>query len=284
MTELMIDYSAGKLSSAAIKAARFNGQAITGAIRYIDSPVNLKTKHTSVAEYNDLVSHGIKVRLVFESGVNDSAGGRAAGVAFAQRALAGADSLGYTGVIYFCNDQTTLPSISNWQAYLDGAASVLGIRRVGAYGFRNAIDAAQGHASTFWQSGAQSALRPGINAWQWNNGNTTIAGIVCDVNYVYSDYSGTDQGAEDMTFTYNDPIAVPPFGPNDVRKIGDVVNDTHTWASQAVNQTADLDTKLAALDTKVTALASGGVDVNALAAQVAALVISKLEITVTSKP
>lgn len=206
MTEIFIDYSAAKLSGSAVAAASFNGTPITGAIRYVDDPRLAKTKHTTPAEYSDLVAHGIKVRLVFEVGTNDSAGGRAAGVAYAQRALAGANALGYTGVIYFCNDQTTLASVANWQAYLDGAASVLGLARVGAYGFRNAIDAAWGHASAYWQCGAQSALQivngvPRVNIYQWNNGNMTISGIACDVNYVYSDYVPAQSA--------NDPVTNP---------------------------------------------------------------------------
>jgi hypothetical protein len=248
MTEIFIDYSAAELSGAAVASASYNGTKVTGAIRYVDDPRLAKTKHTTPAEYADLVAHGIKVRLVFEVGTNDSAGGRAAGVAYAQRALAGANSLGYTGVIYFCNDQTTLASVANWQAYLDGAASVLGIARVGAYGFRNAIDAAQGHASAFWQCGAQSALRAGVNMYQWNNGSMPISGITCDINYVYNDYQ---PGVEDMAFNYDDQITVgPPFTtPPTVKKIGDVINDVR-------NASTGIQAQVTALSAKVDALAT----------------------------
>jgi len=205
MTELFVDYSAGKLTSSAIRAANFQGAPITGVIRYIDHPSLLGTKHTSVAEYTDLVSAGIKVQLVFEVGTNDSAGGYAAGVSYAQRAKAGADLLGYTGVIFFCNDSPTLSSVVNWQAYLTGAVSVLGKSRVGAYGFRNAIDSAWGLVSAYWQCGALSAVRSGVNSYQWNNGNMSIAGIVCDVNYVYSYYTPAGPGPSPISGSSEDP-------------------------------------------------------------------------------
>lgn len=255
MTEIFIDYSAAKLSGSAVAAARFNGTPITGAIRYVDDPRLAKTKHTTPAEYSDLVAHGIKVRLVFEVGTNDSAGGRAAGVAYAQRALAGANALGYTGVIYFCNDQTTLASVANWQAYLDGAASVLGLARVGAYGFRNAIDAAQGHASAFWQSGAQSALSPKANIYQWNNGNTSISGITCDVNYVYSDYSGTSNGVEDMALTNDDvnlilhynyiPGSIPAPSPGFV-SVAEALTSAHNTTAAIADLKVEVDALKAA--------------------------------------
>jgi len=192
MSEIFIDYRAARLTGPAVAASSYQGQPITGAVRYVDDPRFTKTKHTTPTEYKSLVGAGLKVRLVFEVSTNDSSGGYAAGVAYAQRALAGANQLGYTGVIYFCNDQTTLVSVSAWRSYLDGAASVLGLGRVGAYGFRNAIDAAQGHASAYWQCGAKSALHPDANMYQFNNGTTSVGGITCDVNYVYSDYFGPE--------------------------------------------------------------------------------------------
>ena len=65
-------------------------------------------------------------------------------------------------------------NVAPWRSYLDGAASVLGIDRLGAYGFGPAIDAAQGHASYFWQAGRQSDVRTQTHIYQWNNGNTTL--------------------------------------------------------------------------------------------------------------
>lgn len=174
-----LDYSAAKLSGKTIRDAGY-----TGVIRYIDSPDRLSTKHTNLAEYRDHIANGLEVRLVMQVNTTDADGGYARGQAYAQRALAGANLLGYTGRIYFTNDRTTVPNPSVWQAYLDGAASVLGLERTGAYGFRNALDLAVGHASGFWQSGRRSDLAPHANFWQDNNTQVTVGGITCDRNLV----------------------------------------------------------------------------------------------------
>lgn len=188
MTNYWIDYSAGKLSASTIKAwTNPAGDRITGVIRYIDSPANLSTKHTNPVEYQDHVRNGLHVRLVMQVNTTDADGGYARGQAYAQRALAGANYIGYPGKIYFTNDRTTLANPSVWQAYLDGAASVLGKDRVGAYGFRNAQDAAVGHATGFWQSGRRSELAPHANMWQDNNTQITVGGITCDRNLIITE-------------------------------------------------------------------------------------------------
>lgn len=177
-----LDYSGARLSGFSIRRDGYDG-----VVRYIDAPDRLRTKHTNLAEYRDHLANGLTVYLVFQNTTTDPEGGYAAGVANAQRAKAGAEYLGYTGVIFFCNDKTTL-NVAAWRDYLRGAADVLGLARVGAYGFRNAMDAAVGYASAFWQSGRQSELAPHANLYQWNNGRVYVDGLECDLNYVYSDY------------------------------------------------------------------------------------------------
>jgi hypothetical protein len=189
-TEYWVDYSGAKRTGAQVKNTRAwaNGPFITGAIRYIDAPNNLGTKHTNKTEYDSLINAGLKVRLVMQVNTTDADGGYNRGVEYAKRAKAGADYLGYDGVIFFTNDRTEVPDPRTWQTYLDGAASVLGRARVGAYGFRNALTAAQGHASAFWQAGAESQLVDHANYYQWNNGRTYIDGLEADVNKVIRDY------------------------------------------------------------------------------------------------
>lgn len=182
-----LDYSAAKLPGATIKAAGY-----TGVIRYIDAPNLLSTKHTDLNEYRSHIAAGLTVRLVHQGTTTDADSGFQGGVNRATRARAGAEYLGYTGVIYFTNDRTTLPNPGVWQAYLDGAASVLGKARVGAYGFNNALNAAVGHASAFWQAGRRSDLVPHANFWQDNNTQVKVGGITCDRNLVLSDYSPTN--------------------------------------------------------------------------------------------
>lgn len=178
-----LDYSAAKLSGPVIRAAGY-----TGVIRYIDAPQLLGTKHTNADEYRSHLAAGLTVRLVHQGNTRDADSGWQGGVNRATRAKAGADMLGYTGVIYFTNDRTTVPDVAAWRAYLDGAASVLGRERVGAYGFYNALNAAVGHASAFWQAGRRSDLVPHANFWQDNNTQVRVGGITCDRNLVIADY------------------------------------------------------------------------------------------------
>lgn len=177
----LLDYSAGKIPGSAIKAA---GHA--GAVRYITDRKSLGTKHTSPSEYADHVANGLIDWLVYEVNTNDPLGGWAGGVAAAQRALDGANFIGYPGRhIFFCFDRhATAAELPAWQAYLDGAASVIGAGRTGAYGFSEAIDAARGHASAFWQCGSRSAVRAFTNLYQRNTGATVVGGVTCDINDV----------------------------------------------------------------------------------------------------
>jgi hypothetical protein len=187
----LIDYSAGKLSAAVIEATAVGPQDEhpSGVIRYIDSPNRLGTKHTSLAEYQDHVRNGLTVLLFFEVGTSDPLGGYAQGQAYAQRALAGANYLGYNGPIIFCCDRWMsgdpargIPGVpvSVWQAYLDGAVSILGRGRVGAYGFGDAMDAARGHVDLFVQCGARSVVRDFVHIWQDNNVQPFVGGIQTD--------------------------------------------------------------------------------------------------------
>lgn len=190
-----LDYSAAKLPGSVIKAAGYGG-----VIRYIDAPDRLRTKHTTIAEYRDHIAHGLQVRLVMQNTTTDADGGWNAGVANANRAKAGANMLGYGGVIFFTNDRTTVPNPAAWRSYLDGAASVLGPGRVGAYGFANAMDLAVGHAAAFWQAGRRSDVRAHTNFWQDNNTQVTVGGITCDRNLVLAPEPNSHQ-EDDMQLT-----------------------------------------------------------------------------------
>lgn len=177
---------------------------ITGVVRYIDDitdPHFYNPKHITKPEYDSMVKRGIKVRLVAQGTTRDADSGFNGGVERARRAKRGADYLGYKDEIYFTNDRTDLPNVRAWTDYLDGASSALTRPRVGAYGFRNALIAALGHASAFWQAGRESELVPHANLYQWNNGRIYIDGIEADLNKVIKVYSPQPQPAgieEDM--------------------------------------------------------------------------------------
>lgn len=183
-----LDYSAAKLSGATIRNAGYSG-----VIRYIDSPANLARKHTDKAEYDSHRAAGLDVMLVMQTTTSASDGGYSVGQDHARRALAGANYLGYSGPIFFTNDRTTVPDTAAWRGYLNGAADVLGIDRVGAYGFRNAIDLAGGRATYFWQAGRKSDLSPRTHIWQDNNTQVTVGGIFCDRNLILKDLSSTEE-------------------------------------------------------------------------------------------
>lgn len=187
----LLDYSARQLSGPIIRGAGY-----AGAVRYIDSA--LGGKKTTKAEYDSLVSSGLIVRLVMEVSTGDANGGYARGVDYAKRAKAGADALGYLGVIYFCNDSPALTSATLWDDYLTGAASVLGWSRVGAYGFANAMDVARHmtECKHFWQAGRRSDVRPFVQLWQDNNTQVTVSGITCDRNEILQPLTDTE---DDMT-------------------------------------------------------------------------------------
>lgn len=253
--EKWLDYANGWPSGAAVRAAGF-----TGTIRYttaprLMNPPGKNQKHITKKEYDDHRANGVKVRLVFQGGTTDADGGWSLGVANAKLALEGANYLGYAGVIFFCNDRTTLPSPSAWQSYLDGAASVLGVNRVGAYGFANALNAAKGHASAFWQAGRESDLQPHANYYQWNNGRATVSGVSCDINYVIKDY---DLGAN-VSLDGND------FNLVWYNAVSTIDGVTYNAASLL----EDLFKSVNELQEAVAGLQTGGVDVTALATAVA---------------
>jgi hypothetical protein len=269
-----LDYSAAELSGTIIKNAGYGG-----AIRYIDSPANLGRKHTSLAEYRSILAAGLGIRLVMEVSTGDANGGRANGVALAKRAKAGADYLGYKGVIYFCNDTPSLPSSTLWDDFLTGAASVLGWARVGAYGFANAMDVAS-HMTPcqhFWQAGRRSDVRPFVQVWQDNNTQVTVGGITCDRNLILKPLSEADDMTPEEHATLNYAKAVVVENQSrieEAKALATAARSEATNAKTAANQAnAKGDQALAKLDalsTKVDALGNGGVNVDALAAQVAA--------------
>lgn len=180
----LLDYSTGPIPGAAIKAAGHDG-----AIRYVDNPaVGLNPKHITPTEYADLLRAGCAVWLVFEDGTADINGGFGAGAANAARAKVGAAWIGYTGPIFMaCDEHLTAAQLPLGMAYLDGAASVLGLANTGAYGFPEFIDAAHSgdHATWLWQCGSPPPASSPAHLWQDNTTSTTVAGVVCDINHVY---------------------------------------------------------------------------------------------------
>jgi hypothetical protein len=176
------DYSKGHPSGAAIAA---RGEFV---IRYIDHPTRMGAKHITRSEYDDLIAHGVHVWLVCERSIIDWEGGRPGGAALARDARAGADHIGYPAgrLIFFTADMHLTPEqILTVQAFIDGAASVLGRDATGGYGFSELIRAlkAGNNCRGLWQTGSRSAVVDGAHFYQANDRpNVTIDGVTCDVN------------------------------------------------------------------------------------------------------
>jgi hypothetical protein len=198
-----LDYFAARLTGATIKAAGY-----PGVIRYVGA--GSTGKRTDANEYRSHLAAGLTVLLVCQGTTKDVDRGFAGGVDMAKAALADAKvrAPGYSGPFFFTNDRPELPSPANLRAYLDGAASVLGKSRVGAYGFRNAMDAAIGHATYFWQAGRRSDVWedangvPRVHLWQDNNTQVRVGGITCDRNLILKTIT-----TEDDDMQLNDSLA-----------------------------------------------------------------------------
>lgn len=255
--DYLLDYSAAKISGADIRQAGYSG-----VIRYIDEPSKLGRKHTSKAEYNDHIANELIVYMVMQVGIADADGGWNFGVEKAQRALRGMDYLGYQGPCFFTNDRTTVPDADTWRSHLDGAVSVLGFERVGAYGFKNAIDIAVGHAHYFWQAGRKSDVAVHTNFWQDNNQQVTVGGITCDRNMMKeSDLLGME---------WTDSLQAP-FDANAKFPAKDWITYANKYAGEAAGG-------VARLEEKVDNLVVGSVDLDLLADKVADKLLAKLNL------
>ena len=249
-----LDYRAARLTGPTIKAAGY-----TGTVRYIGA--GSTDKRIDATEYRSQVAAGLTVLLVCQGTTTDADGGYARGAAMAKAAVDDAKvrAPGYTGPIFFTNDRPTLASPATWRAYLDGAASVLGRARVGAYGFANAMDAAVGHATYFWQAGRRADVRPHVHLWQDNNVQVQVGGITCDRNLVLKPIVTQEDDVELTDRFDEDAITKLPGSVGhaflNIKQNADAARDIATAARSdvAAFKTAVL-SALSALDAKVAKL------------------------------
>jgi hypothetical protein len=188
------DYSARELSVSELDS--FKEYDIRFLIRYIGWPGNPKCISHYPGAYQAHVTGGRIVLLVAEEGTADPAGGFGGGVAMARRALSDARRIGYPDSlpIFFCADGWLAShgiSVATAMSYLDGAASVVGRARTGAYGFRDFIQAAKagGHARWLWLCGSAPTGSEVAQGWphiyQWNNGTIHPGGLEADLDWAY---------------------------------------------------------------------------------------------------
>lgn len=155
MSRFGLDYTTGP-SIAAMKA---HDPPVTFVCRYVSTPGN--PKNITRAEADQLRKNGIDVVIVFETTADRAKSGLAGGKYDAVQALAQANGAGAppNSAIYFAVDfDATEAQQDAINAYLRGAASVLGHDHVGVYGgyyvVKRALDA--GVCKYAWQTYAWS--------------------------------------------------------------------------------------------------------------------------------
>ncbi len=196
-----VDYAFGRPSTAALKAA-----GVRFVCRYLShSP----SKNLTASEARTLSDAGLWIVVVWETTAKRALDGRAAGVADATAARAQAGSCGMPAdrPVYFAVDwDASSGQQSAINAYLDGAASVLGRGGVGLYAgygpVKRALDG--GHVPWAWQTYAWSGGRWDRRAQlqQYSNDHT-IDGVGCDYDRATTDdYGqwrvGVTPGEDDM--------------------------------------------------------------------------------------
>ena len=168
-----IDYSFARPGGSAIKAAGYGF-----ACRYLSSSTG---KALTASELADLHNNGLTVVVVFEDTANQSLNGHAQGIADAQEALNQANALGIPNdrPIYFAVDfDATAAQQAAIDAYLQGAATIIGANRVGVYGGFNVVSrcAANGTAKWFWQTLAWSGGQQFSGNHIYQNGQSAFGG------------------------------------------------------------------------------------------------------------
>lgn len=184
-----VDFAGTSPGPDALKSAGYSF-----VVRYVSTPGSWKNITRNEAQ--TLQNAGIDIILVFESYANRMVEGYSAGVQDAYTAIATATAAGAPAdfFCYFaCDFDASASDQPAINSYLDGAASVMGLSRVGFYGgytpLKAVLDA--GKASKGWQTYAWSRgqFDPRATLYQYKNG-ATVNGASVDLDYGY----GSDLG------------------------------------------------------------------------------------------
>lgn len=179
MTLPGLDYAWDRPSIAALKTA-----GVRFVCRYLSPDM---TKNLTRGEAALLLSAGISIVVVWEGTADAMLRGRAGGISDAQEADRQTRACGLAGIpIYFAADwDATTAQQGQINAYLDGAASVIGRSNVGFYGgFWPAARArAAGKAAYWWGTVAWSGGNWDSCGWQphiMQGGLAYVGGVECD--------------------------------------------------------------------------------------------------------
>lgn len=215
---LILDYSAGRLKGASLKA-----RGVVAVCRYLyGDGTNLPNKQLHKDEADDLIANGIGIVSNFEQGTDNAKGGFNQGVTDANLAVknhkaAGGpdDALIYASVDYNA-PESDQPVIND---YFKGFASVIGLQRTAAYGgywvIKRLFDA--GLIVAGWQTQAWSGRNydARVQIIQRNAlGYLTIDGVQCDFNEAHADAFGAwgVSAAVDTPPVVNQPpVSTDPF-------------------------------------------------------------------------
>ncbi|MCU1641892.1 MAG: hypothetical protein JWN03_2167 [Nocardia sp.] len=199
-----LDYAAGRPPASAIRAAGFDF-----VIRYLsDGGPTLPGKLLMPAEADDLRANQVSIVANWETTAARMLDGFGAGVTDARAGLAVVLRCGGRPdrPIYFSADFDASPSQqAAINAYLQGAATVLGPANVGIYGgywpVSRALDA--GAAAWAWQTVAWSGSNREPRAQLLQTGaQVTVADVQCDVNETdHMDFGQWDFEPEEQDLT-----------------------------------------------------------------------------------
>lgn len=243
MTMFGIDYAWGRPSVASLHA-----HGVKFVCRYLAGGSG-GGKELTHPEALQLSAAGIQIVVVWETSAERALSGYSAGVHDAQAALSQARTCGMpeTRPIYFaCDWDATTGQQSAINAYLDGAASVLGRSRVGIYGGYWPLSRAMraGHATWGWQTYAWSGGQwyAGAQLRQYSNGHV-LDGVSVDYDTSQAaDFGAWHAGAPTTTdWIYTVMSAFPTL------KKGDKGEDVRTLQALLNVRATDTD-KMIAVD------------------------------------
>jgi hypothetical protein len=234
-----LDYAWTHPAPAAIKAAKFGFAA-----RYLSHDAS---KALTAAEARALHAAGILIVVVWEDAAQAALRGHAGGAADATEANRQAAVCGLGGIpIYFAADWDSTPAQqAAINAYLDGAASVIGHARTGLYGGYWPLSRARaaGKASRFWGTVAWSGSNWQTAGWQpdiMQGAQVNVGGVTVDLDTSLS----IDFGQWPRPVTTPPPATQPPPTqpvtedemPAGVIEVAENVRESHTWMPGTVKE------------------------------------------------
>lgn len=275
--------------------AELKALGVTFVSRYVS---DFPWKNLTLAEAQRLSAAGLDLITNWENDVDDWAGGRAQGVAYATRALAqhkacgGPVDPGGEWGIYFSVDQRVDPASATLHDYFRGINSVLGVAHTGAYAQTSVLRVLRagrligcGERGGTWRSMSTFNLPEGLGLpGEFDVEQTGQYNPTYDRNIANSARFGQWRiGGDEMPLSSQEIKAVadevlgrpvPRAGhalPGSTSLAGMVQwNDAHV--QNLADGIAALSAALGSLGSKIDALKLGGVDEAKLAADVAALI------------